>query len=159
VIARNTNKDFQVALIDSTTLDSFSFSSTATDGTQGNSGAYSLGFTFSHIGAPKTGGTLYAPDGDHSDCQLMSIRIRTGSRAGTTYDLVVPDSAVNGAGGNTGLSDCYMPDFNVRTDSDNLSAVAATMTTGVTIVPTSYSTFEFGNLGSASISRFILAHF
>ena len=156
VIVRNTNKDYQTATIDTTTANSFAITTTLTDGTVGYFGAYSLGFTYAHDGIPSSAGVVSAPSGDHSDCQLISARIRTGNRTGTTYALTVPASAVNGAGANTSLSDCYIPDFNVRTDSDTLSAVAATM---ITNVGSSYSTFEFGNLGSGSISRMILVHF
>lgn len=156
VIIRNTNKDYQVALIDTTTMNSFAVTTTATDGTYGNAGAYSLGFTYAHDSHPANSGTLYAPQGDRTDCQLMSMRIRTGARPSTTYSLIVPASAVNGAGSNTDLSDCYVPDFNVRWDSDTLAAVAATM---ITNVSGSYSTFQFGNLGSGSLSRMILVHF
>jgi hypothetical protein len=49
-----------------------------------------------------------------------------------------------------------MPDFNVRSDADSLSAIAATMATNI---GSSYSTFQFGNLGTNSLSRFIIVHF
>ena len=155
VIVRDTNKDYQVATIDSTTANSFIFTTSNTGGTLGNTGAYSLGFTYSHTGDPSTGGTLVGPAGDHSDVQLLSMRIRTGTRVGTTYDLVVPQSATNGAGANSSLGNCYMPDFNVRTDNDILTGIGATM---VTNISGSYSTFRFGALGSSD-SRFILVHF
>lgn len=156
VIVRNTNMDYQVAPIDSTSLNSFSITTAATDGSVGNFGAYSLGFIYAHDASPSTGGTLFAPQGDHSDCQLLSLRIRTGVRVGSTYTLTVPASAVNGAGANTSLADCYVPDFNVRNDNNALSAVAATMTTNI---GGSYSTFQFGNLGTSTLSRMIVVHF
>jgi hypothetical protein len=154
VIVRNTNNDYQAALIDTTTANSFSLSTTNTDGTIGSQGAYSLGFTFAHVGSPKTGGTVTAPAGDHTDVQLLTMRLRTGSRSGSTYELVVPASAVNGAGANTGLGNCFIPDFNVRADSDNLGAIGATMATNI---GGSYTTFQFASLGS--LSRFIILHF
>jgi hypothetical protein len=83
------------------------------------------------------------------------MRIRTGVRVGTTYDLVVPASAVNGAGQNSSLGDCFVPDFNIRSDSDFLVGVGATMTTNIL---GSYSTFQFGALGN-TLSRFIVVHF
>lgn len=155
VIVRNTNKDYQVTTIDSTTSNSFSVMTTATDASLGNGACYSMGFTFTHTGNPATGGIVSAPTGDHSDCQLLSMRIRTGIRVGTTYDLVVPASSINGAGQNTSLSDIYIPDFNVRSDADILVGVGATMTTNII---GSYSTFQFGALGN-TLSRFIVAHF
>jgi len=157
VVVRNTNTDYQVATIDSTTLDSFAFTTQNIDGTAGLNGAYSLGFTFTHTGgSPKTGGSVFAPSGDHSDCQLHTLHIRTGTRQGTTYTLTVPASAVNGAGMNTSLGTVFIPDYNVRADSDNLAAVGATINTNIS---GSYSTFQFGSLGIGSLSRFIILHF
>lgn len=155
VIIRNTNVGYQVVLINTTATDSFTVTTTNTGGISGIVGAYSLGFTYTHNGSPKTGGTLSAPDGTVADCQLVSMRIRTGSRSSTTYDLVVPASAVNGAGANTTLNDCYIPDFNIRSDADTLSAVAATMV--VNNGGAGYSTFQFGALGA--LSRMICLHF
>jgi hypothetical protein len=155
VIVRNTNLDYQAVTIDTTTANSFNITTTNTGASSG-SGAYSMGFTFGDIGFPKTGGQVFAPTGDHPDCQLLAMRIRTGPRASTVYDLVVPASAINGAGNNTSLADSFIPDFNVRTDIDNLPAVAATIATNIS---GSYSTFEFGNLGLGSLSRIITVHF
>jgi len=131
VIVRNTNMDYQQGVITSTTPNTFQITTTNTGATSGSDGAYSLGYTYAHVGIPNTGGVVYAPSGAHADVQLISMRLRTGPRNGTTYDLTVPASAVNGAGQNTSLNDCYMPDFNVRFDNDLLSAVAATMKTGI----------------------------
>lgn len=155
VIIRDTNKDYQVGLIVTASTDSFTFTTTDTGGTSGSSGAYSLGFTYTHTGSPKTGGTLVAPSGAHADCQLISLRIRTGGRSGSTYALTVPEDAVNGAGANTSLGDCYVPDFNVRADTDTLSAVAATMI--VNDGASGYEVFTFGALGT--LSRIICLHF
>jgi hypothetical protein len=159
VIIRNTNLDYQVLTIDNVLdPDRFSVTTIDTGSLSGNSGAYSLGFKYEHdaAGSSKTGGTLTAPTGDHADVQLIALRVRTGGRAGSTYDLTVPPNAVNGAGANTGLGDCFIPDFNVRSDRDNLSAVGATM---IVNSVGSYSTFRFGNLGSGSLSVFIVTHF
>lgn len=155
VIIRNTNMDYQVGLIVTASTDSFTFTTTDTGGTSGSSGAYSLGFTYSHVGSPKTGGTLVAPSGAHADCQLISLRIRTGGRSGSTYVLTVPEDAVNGAGANTSLGDCYIPDFNIRADTDSLSAIAATMI--VNDAAAGYEVFTFGALGA--LSRIICLHF
>jgi hypothetical protein len=148
--------DYQVKTIDGfPTINSFTITTFNTGSTSGSDGAYSLGFTFSHIGSPKTGGTLLAPTGDHADVQLLALRIRTNGRSGTTYDLTVPASAINGAGADTGLGDCFIPDFNVRSDADNLSAVGSTMV--VNPASMGYNVFRFGNLGSLSV--FIVSHF
>jgi hypothetical protein len=156
VIVRNTNMDYQTLTIDTTTANTFNVPTLNSGSTSGSLGSYSLGFTYVHNGIPKLGGSLSAPTGDHADVQLLSMRVRTGSRSGTTYDVVVPASAVNGAGTNTNLGNCFMPDFNVRSDSDSMSAIAATMTTNIS---GSYNTFQIGNLGNSALSRFIILHF
>lgn len=155
VILRNTNLDYQATLIDSTTMNSFRVTTVNTGNTVGNGAGYSLGFTYAHDSDPSTMGVVTAPSGDHADCQLLSMKIRTGSRVGTEYNLVVPASAINGAGQNTDLGDCFVPDFNIRSDSDYLVGVGATMTTNIS---GSYSTFQFAALGS-SLSRIIIVHF
>jgi hypothetical protein len=154
VIIRNTNVAYQVAIITSIAANSFDVTTTDTGATSGTDGYYSLGFTFTHVGAPKTGGILQAPTGDFADCQLLTLRIRTGNRLSSSYTLVVPASAINGAGANTSLSDCFIPDYSVRSDSNALSAVGATIETNIV---GSYSTFKFGSLGT--LSRIIILHF
>jgi len=155
VIVRDTNIDYQVGLINTIDPNYFTIITASSGGTSGSSGAYSLGFTYTHDGAPKTGGTLISPSGAHADCQLISLRIRTGGRSSSTYLLAVPENAVNGAGANTSLGDCYMPDFNVRADADTLSAIAATMVVNNGSI--GYEFFTFGALGT--LSRFICLHF
>lgn len=154
VIIRNANVSYQVATITAIAANSFDVTTTNSGGFSGSDAYYSLGFTFTHTGAPKTGGILQAPSGDFADCQLLTLRIRTGNRLSSSYTLVVPASAINGAGANTSLSDCFMPDYSVRSDSDNLSAVGATIETNIV---GSYSTFKFGSLGT--LSRIIILHF
>ena len=158
VIVRNTNVDYQTGVITSITANAFYFTTVNSGSTFGISAAYSLGFTFAHDGYPSSGGTVSAPTGDHPDCQLLSMSLRTGVRNGTIYDLVVPASSINGAGTNTSLATLYMPDFNVRNDADSLTVVGASMVTG-SAGSGSYSTFRFGALGSASLSRLISVHF
>jgi hypothetical protein len=159
VIVRNTNLSYQVGLITFVDAASFTINTLDTGSTSGISGAYSLGFTYTQNGG--TGGTLYAPTGDYADVQLLSMRIRTGLRSGGVYDLVVPSSAICGAGEDTSSSNCYVPDFNVRNDDlsvlpSNLAPIGATITTNLA---GSYSTFEFGNLGIGNTSRVISLHF
>jgi hypothetical protein len=157
VIIRNTNVDYQVVLIASVTTNSFNVTTSNGGGTSGNTGAYSLGFIYAHTGSPITGGTLSAPTGDHADCQLISLKVNTGVRSSTTYDLVVPASAINGAGSNTSLGDTYVPDINVRSYSDGLTAIGATII--VNNGGAGYSTYQIGNLGTGSLVRILLLHF
>jgi hypothetical protein len=157
VIIRNTNIDYQVVLIDTTSTNSFTINTVGSGGTIGYMGAYSLGFNFAHNGSPNSGGILSAPTGDHADCQLISLKLNTGARPSTTYDLNVPASSLNGAGTNSNLGNSYVPDFNVRAYSDSLAVISATIV--VNDGGSGYSTFQFGNLGSGSLSRILLLHF
>ena len=154
VILRNTNVDYLSAIITGTTLNTFTVVTTNIGALSGSSARYSLGFTYAHD-ISGTGGTLFAPTG--SEVQIISMRIRTGDRAGTTYDVIVPASVTNGAGQNTSLADVYIPTFSVRADSDTLAAIAATI--AVNQLSMGYSTFRIGNLGTGTLSRFILLQF
>jgi len=146
IILRSANVDYQSALVTTTTIDSFSLGVADEGFEQGFDASYSKGFTFTHNGSPKTGGTLSASS---EDIKLMSIRIRTGERAGTTYLLELPVSAINNE--STSLGTTMIPVMSVRQDADNLSAIAATMS----IQDGSYSNFLFANLGNAAASRII----
>lgn len=154
VILRNVNVDYVSATITATTLNTFTVSVPNSGALSGSAARYSLGFTYAHD-VSGTGGTLSAPTG--GEVQLLSMRIRTGERAGTTYDVIVPASVINGAGQNTSLSDVYIPSFSVRADSDTLPAIAATI--AVNQLSMGYSTFRIGNLGVGTLSRFILLQF
>ena len=154
VIVRNANIDYIATPIISTTPTTFSINVVSSGNMSGSSAYYSLGFSFVHS-VTLTGGNVIAPSG--AEVQLISMRLRTGQRSGTTYDLTVPNSVINGAGANTNLGNVFIPNFGVRTDSDTLAAVAGTI--GVNQNGLGYSTFTFGNLGSGTLSRFILLHF
>jgi len=154
VILRNTNTDYIYAIITNVTTNTFDITVANTGPASGSAARYSLGFTYAHnIGG--TGGNLFAPTG--GEVQLISMRIRTGERAGTTYDVVVPASVTNGAGQNTSPADVNIPSFSVRADSDTLAAIAGTI--AVNQLGLGYSTFTIGNLGAGTLSRFILLQF
>jgi hypothetical protein len=122
VIVRNTTSDYVSTLIDSTTANSFTCSASNVT-TSGSAGAYSLGFIAENTTA---GIHIYAPSGDHADCQLLSLRTRTGGTSGL-FDIYVPASAINGAGIGATFDDCYVPSFLVRADVETLAAVAASL--------------------------------
>jgi hypothetical protein len=124
----------------------------------GTSAVYTVGFSYAHSNSPKTGGVISLPAGSNSDLILTSMRIRTGLRAGTTFDLVVPTSAFLNFGRNTSLADTYIPNYSVRQDVDFLSAVGATISTG-TSAGGLYTTFRFSNLGLGNQSRYMILDF
>jgi hypothetical protein len=158
VIVRNTNVDSQVALITAATTNTFSITCTDTGATSGAAGAYMMGFTFAHNGAAGSisGGTLSAPV--VGDLQLISLRMRLASstRAGLTYNLVVPASSTNGAGGNTSNDDVYIPSPNIRNALPSLTAVSSTIAGAVS---GSYNTYQLGALGQTANEINILLTF
>jgi hypothetical protein len=158
VLARNVNIDpcyGQISRVDPNTFD---IPTGATGATGGSGGAYSLGFRFAHSGAPDaiTGGALGAPAG--GDAQLLALRLHlaAGTRAGSTYDLDLPASETNGAGGNTSNADLFLPTQTVRTDADGLGALGATLAKNV---DGSYNTLEVGALPPTTTGIFILWQF
>jgi len=161
VIIRNSNVEYLATTIVTHTADAFNVTTDNTGAASGTDCSYSLGFNFSHVGSPsRTGGVLTAPSGPHADVQLISIRIRTGSRNGNTYELEVPASAINGAGANTGAGDIYIPSTSVRNDPGSsggpLGAIGHTLASRSS---GSWTKFMLGSLGSASLSRYIILHF
>ena len=127
-------------------------------GTSGALGAYSLGFKFTHTGGTGsiTGGTLAAPAG--GDVVLEALRLHLGPnvRAGTTYNLIVPASAINGAGDNTSMDDIFIPVQQVRQDNAALSAVGNTIATNIS---GSYATFQFAALPAIATGCHLLMQF
>jgi hypothetical protein len=151
VILRNTNVDYQSTLVTAVTTDSFSVTVANTGYTQGYSASYSRGFNYAHVGSPKTGGIVY-PSSD--DVKLLSIRIRTGERDSTTYDIEIPASALNDSSTSMGTS--FIPMLSVRQDADNLSATSATIYANQA---GSYSNYRVANLGNPAASRIIILMF
>jgi hypothetical protein len=158
VLLRNVNVDHLSALITRVDADTFDVTTTDTGAASGASGAYSCGFMFDHSDIPGdiVGGTLSAPSG--ADVQLMALRIRlgAGSRDGTTYDLILPASAFNGAGENTTDDDVFVPTLTVRRDDDSLAAVGAVLSKNVL---GSMNTFRVSALPSNTIGLYLLWQF
>jgi hypothetical protein len=158
VLARNVNIDPCYGQITRVDTDTFDLPTGATGATGGAQAAYSLGFSFAHIGDVDaiTGGTLAAPAG--GDVQLLSLRVHlaAGVRSGSTYDLVLPASSVNGSGGDTSNADIFLPTQTVRNDTDGLGALGATLSKNV---GASYNTLEVGALPATTTGLFILWQF
>lgn len=131
---RGINVDYLAALITSVTADTFTVTCADTGATSGTTGAYGLGYTYSHAGTfgTFTGGTLQAPTGAGIDVQLISMRLHMGpsSRTGSTYTITLPLGNVNGAGLDTGLDDVFLPMLAVRQENVNLTGVSAGWNTG-----------------------------
>jgi hypothetical protein len=156
VIARQVNVEEVSSPVSAITSDSFVITVPNSGAASGIFSIYNVGMTFTHTGNPKTGGVLSLPSGNNSDIQITSLRIRTGTRSSTTYELVVPISLYNNFGGNTSLGTTYVPSYSVRQDVDNLPAVGATIATNIF---GSYATFRLANLGAPTQSRYIILEF
>lgn len=159
VIIRNTNENYLNALVASVVdADHFTVACNDVGATSGSAGAYTLGFTYAHAGATGsiTGGTLSAPA--NADVQLISLRVHlaANTRAATTYNLVVPASSINGAGGDTSMDDIYIPNQQVRQDSATLAAVGNTIATNIS---GSYATFQFAALPAIATGMHMLLSF
>ncbi len=158
VIIRYANVDLTSGPITAVTSNTFTVATPDSGDLTGLTAVYTVGFGYAHIDSPKTGGSLFLPSGNNTDLIMTSMRIRTGIRAGTTYDLTVPTSAFLNFGSNTYLGDTYIPNYSIRQDVDFLPAVGATIGTGSS-TGGSYLTFRFANLGLGSQSRYIILDF
>jgi len=158
VIVKYANVDMVNGAVISSTPDTFTLSTPNSGDPAGSAAVYTVGFSYVHIGSPKTGGSLFLPSGNNTDLILTSMRIRTGTRAGTVYDLTVPVSNFNTDGQNTYLGDTYVPNYSIRQDVDFLPAIGATISTGSS-AGGSYTTFRFANLGLGNQSRYIILDF
>jgi len=156
VIVKFVNIDMVTGPVTAVTANTFKLATQNTGDSGGSTATYNVGFSYTHNNNPKTGGTISLPSGSNSDIQLISMRIRTGLRAGTTYDLIVPVSVFNAFGRNTYLGNTYVPNYSIRQDVDFLSAVGATISTAVS---GSYTTFRFANLGLGNQSRYMILDF
>ncbi len=123
VIIRNFNVDNVYVEIDSATQNSFTVTVANTGGFFGSEGAYSAAFKTTVVSS--SGCSVSAPSG--ADCQLLSMLVATGARAGTSYALSLPDSATNGAGLNTNILNSYFPIIRAQLVSSG-AIVSASMT-------------------------------
>lgn len=160
VIVRNTNVNYQVALITAVTTDTWTIACTDTGPTSGSLGAYMMGFNYAHnsqTAGAITSGTLTAPA--NADVQLISLRINLGAnqRAATNYTFTLPNSAFNGAGDNISADTLYTPMLAVRQlTSGVLTAVGATL---ATFVGSNWSSFIIGAMSSVATPNTIALQF
>ena len=160
VIVRNTNVNYQVALITAVTTDTWTITCADTGVTSGSLGAYMMGFKYAHnsqTAGAITSGTLTAPA--NADVQLISLRINLGAnqRSATTYEFTLPNSAFNGGGENTTLDNIYTPLIAVRQLTTGLlTAVGATLTT---YVNSNLSSYKIGSLSALPTPNTIAIQF
>ena len=159
-ILRNTNVSGFDSLITAVSANTYTVTCTDTGATNGAAAAYSMGFTYAHIGAVGaiTGGTLTAPA--NWDCVLVSMRIhlQANSRSGTGYNITLPKGNFNGVGAHTGADDSVVPQLAVRNDAAALTAIGATMSYN-TAVAGDYATYGLSGVGAVTAGIHILLNF
>lgn len=157
VIVRNTNADLQITTITDITTDTFTIACQNSGGASGTDGAYGLGFNFAHQGGygSITGGVVTAPTTGNVVLLALQIHVGANTRSTTTYNVILPASASNGAGDNTGAEDVYIPSYLVRQDTDALTAVGATIIKNVG----NYTTFQIGALPAVGAGIYIKLQF
>lgn len=160
-ILKDVNVPFLNALITNVTAGSYTVTCADTGATSGTDGKYTMGFIYAHnseVAGALTSGQLFAPA--NFEIQLTSIRLHTpaNSRAGATYDMTLPVTAWNSVIG-SGLSrdDIYLPNQQIRADSDVLTAVANTIAMNQGAV--GYATLRFSALGAVTQGQLMLLQF
>jgi hypothetical protein len=143
---------FWPAIASTPTLNSFTVTCNNTGTFSGSDASYSLGFTFAHnAGAGSiSSGTITSPA--NANVVLASFRtyLAASTRSGTTYNLTVPASSINGGGEDTGEDNLIVPVLSVRQHGAGnilMTIVGATLTKDVG----NYNTFQVASLGLASV--------
>jgi len=146
VVVRNMgDTDYVYGVISSVTTDSFQITNAVSSGdTSGTAGAYipaadatSVTDSAATIGSPTVG-----------DIQIISIKVHFGAaKFGTTFDLTMPTSLTNGAGGNTSTATMNPPIVGVwdlSTGAFNASGLVSVW--GGTGSAGSYNVFQVGGI-------------
>jgi len=146
VVVRNMgDTDYVYGVISSVTTDSFQITNAVSSGdTSGTAGAYipaadatSVTDDAATIGSPTVG-----------DIQIISIKVHFGTaKSGNTFDLTMPTSLTNGAGGNTSNATMNPPIvgvWNLSTGAFNASGLVSIW--GGTGSAGSYNIFQVGGL-------------
>jgi len=154
ILIREANVGYINGLILSTTANEFTMTCPDSGATSGTNAYYMLGFTFVYNAVPGSiaNGTVFAPSGANVVLLSMRIHLGAGTRLTTTFDVVVPNSSLNGAGDNTNDDDVYWPNFMVRHDADSMAGVGTTIAKNVL---GNFSRFRFGSLSATTVGLMI----
>ena len=161
-IIRNTNVFYLNALITAVTADTFTVACADTGATSGSAGAYLMGFTYAHnsqTAGTLLNGTLSAPVG--CDCVLLALKLNIGAnqRSNTYYSVLVPSSAINGAGNASNLDSVNPPILAVRQLTNGLlTAVGATLTLTLD-AGSGYCTYQIAAISNVAVPNTIALQF
>ena len=155
VIVRNASQDNFAAAV--TVIDGNNFSVTCSNsgGTSGSAAAYSLGFTYAHNSSTPgqiTSGTLTAPGGGDVVLIGLHIYLAASQRQTTTYDVILPQSATNGAGLNDSVNDLNVPVVVVRQMNNGTSTVMTSVGFSLAnaLGGSNYNDFQLAALGATT---------
>jgi hypothetical protein len=122
VIIRNMSEDYSYVEITVLDPDTFNVQVANSGGNTGTEGAYIPVATATNV--TDDAATISAPSNGH--IQVISIKVITGTKTGTLYDLTMPTSLTNGAGANTSITNQNPPIVqNYKLDSGALNGGAA----------------------------------
>ena len=146
VVVRNMgDTDYVYGAISSVTTDSFQITNAVSSGdTSGTAGAYIPAADATSV--TDDGATIGSPT--VGDIQIISIKVHFGTaKSGNTFDLTMPTSLTNGAGGNTSNATMNPPIvgvWNLSTGAFNASGLASIW--GGTGSAGSYNVFQVGGI-------------
>ena len=146
VVVRNMgDTDYVYGAISSVTTDSFQITNAVSSGdTSGTSGAYIPAADATSV--TDDGATIGSPT--VGDIQIISIKVHFGAaKTGNTFDLTMPTSLTNGAGGNTSNATMNPPIvgvWNLSTGAFNASGLVSVW--GGTGSAGSYNVFQVGGI-------------
>lgn len=161
VITKNVNVLVLNSLITAVTANTYTVTCADLGDVSGAAAHYTPAMRFAHnseVAGALTGGTMTAPAG--VDIVLSSMRIHTpaNSRAGLTYDLVLPVTAWNSViGPNLTKDEIYIPVQQIRAETDPLTAVGNTIAMNQS--GAGYATLKFGALGATAQGQLMLLNF
>lgn len=152
VLIKDINVNYINAIIAGITVDTFTITCDNSGSTSGSNASYTVGFTFVYNDVPGsiTDGTVIAPTNVNVLLLSMRVHLAANTRLSTTFDIIVPSSALNGAGQNTNNDDLYWPVFSVRQDGDNMAGVSATIAKNVL---GNFSRFRFSALSAVVVGQ------
>ena len=141
IVIQNMHVAYLYVSVTATNSNTLTCTVTATGGTSGDAGAYVPAFDATSYS--QNGVTIGAPN--NGNCQVNSIQITTPTKTNSNFNLIMPTSISNGAGGNSSLYYQVPPIIQawaLSNGNQNTSAVITLNTSN------NFNQFEVGGLAS-----------
>jgi len=123
VVIRNMSVDYEYLAVTVSDANTFTVTVADSGGGSGTDGAYIPAADATSV--TDDGATINSPT--VGDIQILSLRIVTGTKSGTTFDLTMPASLTNGGGANSSLTNQNPPQVSVFKLSDGAFNAAGTL--------------------------------